>query len=79
MNCQALITNFIIDYVEGVLPPDTRAEFERHLEVCVSCVEYLRSYRESVAMAAQAERAPRLPVEDVPPELVEAILASVRR
>ena len=79
MNCQALITNFIHDYVEGELPPSTREEFERHLEVCVSCVAYLRSYREAVAMAAQAARAPRLPVEDVPPELIEAILASVKR
>ena len=79
MNCHDLITNFLADYLERRLPPDTLADFEHHLNVCPSCVAYLRTYRETIAMAAAAGRAPRLGVQDVPEELVAAILATERR
>jgi anti-sigma factor RsiW len=75
MKCSDLITTFLVEYVEGTLPPDTLADFEHHLDVCASCVAYLNTYRETIAMAAAAGTAPRLDVEDVPEELVRAILA----
>ena len=78
MNCSDLITNFISGYLEGSLPPDTLADFEHHLDVCPSCVAYLLTYRMTVAMTAAAGRAPQVPVEDVPEELVRVILASVK-
>ena len=78
MNCSELITNFISDYLDGALPPETLADFEHHLDVCASCVAYLLTYRMTVAMAATAGRTPAPQVEDVPEELVAAILASVR-
>lgn len=74
MKCSDLITTFLVEYVEGTLPPDTLADFEHHLDVCASCVAYLNTYRETIAMAAAAGTAPRLDVEDVPEELVQAIL-----
>jgi anti-sigma factor RsiW len=74
MKCSDLITKFLADYVDGTLPPETRADFEHHLDVCASCVAYLRTYRETVAMAAAAGRAPRIDVQDVPEDLVSAIL-----
>ena len=76
MNCSALITNFISDYLEGSLPAETLADFEHHLDVCPSCVAYLLTYRTTIAMTAAAGRAPQL--EDVPEELVQVILASVK-
>jgi anti-sigma factor RsiW len=78
MNCSDLITNFISGYLEGSLPPDTLADFEHHLDVCPSCVAYLLTYRMTMAMTAAAGRATQVPVEDVPEELVRAILASVK-
>lgn len=74
MKCADLITTFIADYVEGTLPPETRADFEHHLDVCASCVAYLRTYRETIAMAAAAGTAPRVDELDVPEELIKAIL-----
>lgn len=74
MKCSDLITTFLMEYVDGTLPPETHADFEHHLDVCASCVSYLRTYRETIAMAAAAGTAPRLDAEDVPEELVQAIL-----
>lgn len=74
MKCSDLITTFIMDYVDGSLPPETLSDFEHHLDVCASCVSYLRTYRETIAMAAAAGTAPRVDVQDVPEELVRAIL-----
>ncbi|HEV7241112.1 MAG TPA: zf-HC2 domain-containing protein [Thermoanaerobaculia bacterium] len=77
MNCSELITTFLADYFDGTLPPDMLADFEHHLDVCDSCVAYLRTYRETITMAAAAGTAPRVDMLDVPEELVKAILNSV--
>jgi anti-sigma factor RsiW len=74
MKCSDLITTFLAEYVEGTLPPETRADFEHHLDVCASCVAYLRTYRETIAMAAAAGTAPRIDMQDVPEDLIKAIL-----
>jgi anti-sigma factor RsiW len=75
MTCNDLITNFISDYLDGTLPPETLADFEHHLDVCPSCVAYLLTYRMTIAMSTAAGRADP---GDVPEELVQAILASVK-
>ena len=74
MKCADLISTFLADYLEHRLAPETLADFEHHLDVCPSCVAYLRSYRETIAMSVAAGRAPRLGLQDVPEELVAAIL-----
>lgn len=74
MNCSELITTFLADYFDGTLPPDTLDDFEHHLDVCESCVAYLQSYRETITMAGAAGTAPRVDVQDVPEDLVKAIL-----
>jgi anti-sigma factor RsiW len=76
MNCSDLITKFLNGYLDGSLPAGTLADFEHHLDVCPSCVAYLQTYRETIAMTAAAGRAQR--PGDVPEELVRAILASVK-
>lgn len=78
MTCRDVIATFIVDYVDGQLPAATLADFEHHLDVCPSCVNYLRSYRQSIAVARAAGRAPRVELQDVPEELVRAILHTVR-
>ena len=76
VTCRELI-DFLDDYVAGELPPEQAALFERHLAVCPSCVAYLASYRETIRLARGAAEPPA--VEDVPPELLTAILATVTR
>jgi len=76
ITCRELIT-FLGDYLAGELPPVQNHEFERHLAVCASCVQYIATYQETIRMAKTAMTAPELRIEDVPEDLVKAILASV--
>jgi anti-sigma factor RsiW len=71
--------DFIIDYVSGDLAANVSAPFERHLSRCPSCQAYLAQYRATVAAGKDAFSAPdgELP-EDVPEDLIQAILASRR-
>ena len=76
ITCRELIT-FLADYLDGELPPAKVKEFERHLAVCPSCVQYIASYQETIRMAKSAMTAPELRIEDIPEDLVTAILESV--
>jgi anti-sigma factor RsiW len=71
------ITDFLMEYLEGALPPEQRREFERHLAVCPSCVAYLDSYRRTAAMAS--ELGSGTPDHAIPEPLVHAILAAAKR
>jgi len=72
ITCRQLI-DFIVDYVGGTLDANTQHEFERHLGVCPSCVAYLETYRQTMSLTRLAISDE--PLEDVPEELVSAILA----
>ena len=73
MTCQQLI-DFIGRYRENELASDERAEFERHLGVCPSCVAYLKTYEQTVLLAKASADEPVPP--DVPESLVNAILSA---
>jgi anti-sigma factor RsiW len=78
--CCRDFTEFIYAYEEGELPADERAAFEAHLAACPDCVSYLAGYRRSVALAGRAFGSPDEPVpEDVPEDLVRAVLAAKRQ
>ena len=74
ITCRELI-DFLDRYVDDELPPPQKAKFEEHLEVCAACVEYLHSYRETIRLAADAWQDEELAIEDVPAQLIDAILA----
>jgi anti-sigma factor RsiW len=74
ITCRELI-DFLDRYVDGELPPPTLSKFEQHLAVCAACVAYLHSYRETIRLAGEAWRDDELAIEDVPRELIEAIIA----
>ena len=63
---------FLRAYVDGDLPDGERAIFERHLESCPPCVNYLDSYRATIALARDACGSDEVPRP--PDELVRAIL-----
>ncbi|HTD53471.1 MAG TPA: zf-HC2 domain-containing protein [Thermoanaerobaculia bacterium] len=76
ITCRELI-EFLHLYLDGELPLDRRAEFDRHLAVCDSCVHYIETYKTASALGHNAWTAPEAPVgEEVPEELVSAILAA---
>jgi anti-sigma factor RsiW len=76
ITCQQLI-DFIASYRENALTRAQRTEFERHLEVCPSCVAYLKTYEQTVllAKASADEPAPN----EIPEPLVKAILEARRK
>ena len=79
MTCREF-ADFMADYLSGELSPGTRAQFERHLEVCPNCVSYLSNYRDTIVLGrtVMAEDDSAVPA-DVPDDLVKAILSSRRR
>jgi anti-sigma factor RsiW len=70
---------FIADYLSGELEPETTALFEHHLSRCVNCTTYLSNYRDTIRLGRQAfDEAGAEAPDDVPEDLVKAILASRR-
>lgn len=79
ITCQELI-DFLADYRTGALPPEQRRRFEEHLAVCPWCVDYIDSYEASLRLGREAlSPGPGAPPEEVPAELVQAVLAARRR
>lgn len=78
MTCRELI-DFLMSYLDGELPDDVRAPFEKHLSLCPPCACYLRQYQATVAAgkAAFTDVDDEVPAE-VPEELISAILQSRR-
>jgi anti-sigma factor RsiW len=72
ITCRQLI-DFIVDYVDGALDETSRHDFERHLQVCASCRNYLDTYRATMSLTRIVVTDE--PVEDAPEELVQAILS----
>jgi anti-sigma factor RsiW len=78
VNCRELI-DFLDDYLAGAQPEEVRREFEGHLAFCPCCRDYLKTYRDTVALAKGACTGPdNAPPPDAPPELIQAILAAIR-
>ena len=71
MTCRDF-ADFLLDYVEGELPGDTRRRFDEHLAVCPDCGHYLQHYSETIK-AGRLAMADDLHA-DIPDGLVSAIL-----
>jgi len=76
LTCQQLI-DFIMSYLDNELPDDQRAEFDRHMAACPSCVDYLETYEKTVRLT-KTEADDPVPAE-VPESLVQAILAARKK
>lgn len=72
MTCRELV-DFLADYLDGELPADVRAHFDRHLSVCPPCVAYLKTYKTGAELARDALSHDCCAV---PEGLVKAILAA---
>jgi anti-sigma factor RsiW len=75
MTCRELIA-FLMAYLDGELPAASRVRFDEHLAVCPACVAYLKTYRQTIALGKEAFRDPGAVPDEVPEDLVRAILAS---
>lgn len=75
LTCQDLI-EFLHEYLDGELPPAERLRFQAHIDCCPPCLHYLDSYEKTIRLAALACGPDDALPEDVPEELVRAILAA---
>ena len=75
MNCREF-TEFLMAYLDGELAEGERSAFDFHLHGCQSCVNYLDSYRATIALGQRACSEDEAIPEDVPEALVQAILAA---
>ena len=77
LSCRDFI-EFLDDYVEGTQPDGVRAKFERHLEMCPQCIDYLKTYRDTIDLVrgACADDGSLAPPDDAPEELIQMILQS---
>ncbi len=79
MTCREL-AEFLMAYVEGELPAAQREEFDRHNADCPPCEAYMTTYRQTITLGKSICQDPEGPVpEDVPEELVRAILAARKK
>jgi anti-sigma factor RsiW len=75
MNCREF-TDFLMAYLDGELPEGERSAFDYHLHGCQSCVNYMETYRATVAAGRIACSDDAEVPDDVPEALVQAILAA---
>ena len=77
MTCREF-ADFMMDYIAGQLPAESRALFERHLSRCPKCPKYFEQYKATLAAGKAAFERPDEEVPaDVPEDLIQAILATV--
>jgi anti-sigma factor RsiW len=62
----------LMDYLEGVLPPDVNRALEGHVAGCPRCVAFVASYRETPRILRDATAA------QLPAELEESLRAFLR-
>lgn len=78
MTCREVI-EFLMAYLDGEVSPAQRAEFERHLAVCPSCMRYMKQYMETVKLGKAAFTGDSPAAGAVPEGLIQAILAARRK
>jgi len=78
ITCRTFV-GFLMDYMSGELPERQRDEFDEHLAACVACVAYMKTYGDTIKLgkAAFGDQDAAVP-DDVPEDLVKAILAARR-
>jgi anti-sigma factor RsiW len=72
LTCQQLL-DLLSDYVEGRLSAEEAARLDEHLSLCPPCVDYLNSFRATLA-ACRAVGEAWEAADPLPEELVQAIL-----
>jgi anti-sigma factor RsiW len=76
---------FLLDYIDNLLPTDVRFKFDSHIAFCPDCQVYIENYSKTAALARAAGAAGlgragtgSAGIEPAPTHLVEAILRTLR-
>ncbi len=76
MNCRQFIDS-LDDYVAEAQTPPDRAGAESHLAVCPYCRDYLKTYRDTIALLHKSSAAE--PEPPIPDDLSRALAETLRR
>ena len=75
LTCKQFI-EFLDEYLGGEQPGDVREEFERHLACCRHCADFLRTYRDTIALGKGAFASEQAAVPPgVPEDLIRAVMS----
>ncbi len=78
MTCREA-TEFLIGYVEGDLPPEQHALFERHISRCPNCRAFLDQYRNTIRAEIGSYGSSDADARTVmPDDLVRSIMDTIR-
>ncbi len=69
--------DFILAYVDGELPAEQAKRFDMHMAMCPPCVDYLKTYAETIRMGKKACEPPAA-CNKPPEDLIKAIMAAIR-
>jgi anti-sigma factor RsiW len=75
MKCREL-AEFLMEYVSGDLPDESRTHFEFHLTRCKNCHEYLVQYEMTIKAGKIACDEMSDELAAVPDDLVKAVMAA---
>lgn len=79
MTCHEVL-DFLMAYLDGELSDEQRREFDRHLAVCPSCVNYLEGYKATIQLTRNAMRGEGQAADPgVPEGLIKAIREARKR
>jgi anti-sigma factor RsiW len=71
LTCEELV-GLLADYLDGSLDPETARALERHLEGCVSCLNFLKTYKTTTAWVGEVT------YEEMPEELKDRLASFLR-
>jgi anti-sigma factor RsiW len=71
MTCKEMV-ELVTLYLEGALPPEERALFERHMGLCHGCEAYIEQMRQTIYLAG------RINAESIPDHVEIDLLNAFR-
>jgi anti-sigma factor RsiW len=79
VTCREFI-DFLSAYLDRELSPEEMDRFDGHLSACPACVDYMKTYAQTIRFTRSLswESDSQLP-DNVPEDLVKAILASRKK
>lgn len=68
---------FVVSYLDNDMPPRQKSKFDWHIRLCRECRDYLAAYQRARELGIEMLSGSNDSVpEDVPEDLIEAILAA---
>ena len=67
------MTDLVLGYLTGKLSPSVKRAFEEHLAVCPDCVNFLNTYKKTVAVTKSVQQT------DLPARVRDNILTFLRK